>query len=84
MTVASSSIRVSELRYKAWGKTRYCSSLELCHMGARWYDPLLARWLSADTIVPSPANPQSLNRYSWVLGNPLRYRDPTRHWEEEP
>jgi len=26
-----------------------------------------------------PANPQSLNRYSYVLNNPLRYTDPTGH-----
>jgi hypothetical protein len=50
-------------------------------MGARWYDPYLARWLSADTLVPDPANPQSLNRYTWVLGNPLKYRDPSGHME---
>jgi hypothetical protein len=35
--------------------------------------------LSGDTIVPSYANPQSLNRYSYVLNNPLRYTDPTGH-----
>jgi hypothetical protein len=30
--------------------------------------------------VPSgPANPQALNRYSYVLNNPLRYTDPTGH-----
>ncbi|MEJ5312656.1 MAG: hypothetical protein WHX52_23065, partial [Anaerolineae bacterium] len=29
--------------------------------------------------VPSPANPQSLNRYSYVLNSPLRYTDPTGH-----
>ncbi|MEJ5312683.1 MAG: hypothetical protein WHX52_23205, partial [Anaerolineae bacterium] len=27
----------------------------------------------------SPANPQSLNRYSYVLNSPLRYTDPTGH-----
>jgi hypothetical protein len=32
--------------------------------------------------VPEPGNPQSLNRYSWVLGNPLRYVDPTGYKEE--
>jgi hypothetical protein len=48
-------------------------------MGARWYDSALGRWLSADTVVPEPGNPQSLNRYSWVLGNSLKYRDPTGH-----
>ncbi|MBA3945256.1 MAG: hypothetical protein H0X37_11920 [Herpetosiphonaceae bacterium] len=27
-----------------------------------------------------PANPQALNRYSYVLNNPLRYTDPTGHF----
>jgi hypothetical protein len=51
-------------------------------MGARWYDSSLARWLSPDTLVPNPATPQSLNRYSYVLGNPLVLIDPTGHKEE--
>jgi hypothetical protein len=29
--------------------------------------------------VPEPYNPQSLNRYSYVNNNPLRYTDPTGH-----
>ena len=57
------------------------SSLGLYQMGARWYDPMLGRWLSADTVVPAPANPHSLNGYSYVLGNPLVYRDPSGHAE---
>jgi len=32
-----------------------------------------------DTIVPEPGNPQALNRYSYVLNNPLRYNDPSGH-----
>ena len=44
--------------------------INLYFMGARQYDPQLGRWISADTLVPDPANPQSLNRYSYVLGNP--------------
>ena len=48
--------------------------------GARFYSPVLGRFLSADTLVPSPGNPQSLNRYSYVLGNPLKYTDPSGHW----
>jgi RHS repeat-associated protein len=54
----------------------------LIHMGARWHSLRAGRWLSADTIVPHPASPQALNRYSYVLGNPLRYTDPSGHWLE--
>ncbi len=51
--------------------------LGLYRMGARWY----SRWLSADTLVPGAWEPQALNRYSYVLGNPLRYIDPSGHKE---
>jgi RHS repeat-associated protein len=54
----------------------------LYYYNARWYDPYLNRWLSPDTIVPQPGNPQSLNRYSYVLNNPVKYTDPTGHWEK--
>jgi RHS repeat-associated protein len=113
----------------------------LLFYNARYYDPVIARFVSADTIVPGtsagsggaaatvgsgsttpltvdfheaqflsqlngvnaqrmaqgfwfelggeqkqkaeaphgPVNPQALNRYSYVLNNPLRYTDPTGH-----
>jgi RHS repeat-associated protein len=47
------------------------AGLGLYHMGARFYDPALGRWLSADTLVPEPGNPQAFNRFSYVGGNPL-------------
>ena len=47
--------------------------------GARWFDPKLARFVSADTIVPDPGVPQWLNRYAYAIGNPLRYTDPSGH-----
>ena len=43
---------------------------ELLDYHARFYDYRIGRFISADTIVPDPANPQSLNRYMYVLGNP--------------
>jgi len=33
--------------------------------------------------VPGYANPQNLNRYSYVVNNPLRYTDQTGHWVTE-
>ncbi len=33
--------------------------------GARWYDPAIGRFIQPDTLVPDPANPQSLNRYAF-------------------
>jgi RHS repeat-associated protein len=54
-------------------------STGLYYYGARYYDASIGRFISPDTIVPSPANPQSLNRYSYCLNNPLKYVDPSGH-----
>ncbi|MBI3244234.1 MAG: RHS repeat-associated core domain-containing protein [Chloroflexi bacterium] len=50
--------------------------------GARFYSSKLGRFLSADTVVPDWKYPQSLNRYSYVYNNPLKYVDPTGHRTE--
>jgi len=42
---------------------------------------VLGRFVSADTVVPEPGNPQAFNRYSYVLGNPLKYVDPSGHYD---
>ena len=34
--------------------------------------------------MPDPFDPQSLNRYSYCLNNPLKYVDPTGHCSAEP
>jgi len=51
----------------------------LINMNARLYDPTIGRFISADTVIPDTYDPQSLNRYSYVLNNPFRYTDPTGH-----
>src|SRR6266542_1373975 len=51
----------------------------LYYYGARYYDSELARFVQADTVIPSLWNPQSYNRYSYALNNPLRYTDPDGH-----
>jgi RHS repeat-associated protein len=50
------------------------------HMGGRLYDPGLGRFLQADPMVQDPLNSQSLNRYSYVLNNPMTYTDPTGYF----
>ncbi len=47
--------------------------------GARYYDPNIGRFISADSVVPGVGNPQALNRYSYVFNNPLKYIDPSGH-----
>jgi RHS repeat-associated protein len=54
----------------------------LLNYNARMYDPTLGRFISADTIIPDRSNPQSRNRYSYVLNNPLKYTDPSGHCYE--
>ncbi|MCD7437293.1 FG-GAP-like repeat-containing protein [Streptomyces lincolnensis] len=51
----------------------------LIHMGSRYYDPELAKFVSADTVVPRPYDPQALNRYSYAYNAPLDYTDPDGH-----
>ncbi len=52
---------------------------QLYNYNARLYDPIMSRFISADTIVQEPFNPQFLNRYTYCLNNPLIYVDPSGH-----
>jgi RHS repeat-associated protein len=83
----------SEMRYYPYGQTRsgtmdtdrlytgqrWEAGIGLYDYNARYYDPALGRFVQADTVVPSPHNSQSFNRYLYTLGNPLRYADPNGH-----
>lgn len=49
----------------------------LQYFGARFFDPVLNRFISPDTIVPSAWNTQAMNRYAYNYNNPLAYTDPS-------
>lgn len=49
----------------------------LYYLRSRFYDPVLGRFLSADTAAIDLAHPSELNRYLYVSSNPIRYYDPT-------
>jgi RHS repeat-associated protein len=79
--------------YYPFGETRYSTNtiitdrlftgqqqlagLGLYNYKARMYDPLLGRFLSADTITPGGA--EGLNRYAYSNNNPTNYTDPSGH-----
>jgi RHS repeat-associated protein len=46
------------------------------YMHARYYVPNLGRFLSVDPVQGRPDSPQSWNRYSYVLNNPINKTDP--------
>ena len=122
-TANSSGTQIAALAYYPWGGTRTSSgdlstdkkftsqrldSTGLYYYGARYYDPAIGRFISADSQIQidsslptgssnlcinlagmsnhskvaevPPLNPQSLNRYSYVLNNPLKYIDQQGHF----
>jgi RHS repeat-associated protein len=48
----------------------------LYHTWYRQYDPSQGRWLGVDPLPGSEGDPQSLNRYAYVLNDPVILRDP--------
>jgi RHS repeat-associated protein len=48
----------------------------LDYMMARYYARCIGRFLTTDPVAGTPGNPQSWNRYTYALNNPMRYTDP--------
>ena len=100
--------KVSGQEYGAWGQVRsgdnsattpidftgqHKDGTGLLYYGARYYDPVLGRFLSADTVVQGQVTgratgdgrqadigtpaPQALNPYSYVENNPINRVDPS-------
>ncbi|MBI5123084.1 RHS repeat-associated core domain-containing protein, partial [Candidatus Roizmanbacteria bacterium] len=51
----------------------------LNYYNARYYNSDIRRFTQPDDIIPDLYNPQTLNRYSYVNNNPLKYTDPSGH-----
>src|SRR6185436_3640471 len=56
---------------------------DLDYMHARHFGPLVGRFLSVDQVVGSPGQPQSWNRYNYVVNRPLSFTDP-RGLQQQP
>ena len=97
VTTNSSGTSTGTIKYFSFGQTRSGSvSVEqkftgqrldgtgLYYYNARYYDPAIGRFISPDTAAPELINPQDLNKYTYVLNNPLKFNDPTGHYWSNP
>lgn len=61
-------------------KLKYNSKEEdntgLLYYGARYYNPRIGRFITADTVKGRLVDTQSQNRYAYVKNNPYKYVDP--------
>jgi len=73
----SRGVTLTDYRFTGQRRDGY---IKLIDMGARRYDPMLGRFISADTIIPNPGNPLDLDRFAYVRNNPLKYTDPSGHY----
>ena len=71
-----------EAEYKYTGQ-RQVKGIGLYYYNARFYDPEIGRFIREDSYDGELDNPQSQNIYIYVMNNPLKYVDPTGHWNEE-
>src|SRR3989442_4562369 len=57
----------------------YNGSTGFYYFGARYYDPTTGRFVIQDSYSGARADPQSLNRYAYARGNPMKFTDPNGH-----
>ena len=55
---------------------RFDSDLDLVYAGARYYDPMIGRFLSMDPVGFQEESVHSFNKYSYGNNNPYKYMDP--------
>ena len=53
---------------------------DLYYVRARYYNPIVQRYLSPDILTGKITDPQSLNPYVYCEGNPVIFIDPTGYW----
>jgi RHS repeat-associated protein len=81
----------TDIDYKFTGK-EMDDETGLMYYEARYYDPAIGRFITLDPLLLDEgskplasvlSNPQSLNPYSYVTNNPVRYTDETGEYESD-
>ncbi len=57
----------------------YNPNIRSQYLRARYYDMVKGNFLTEDSYLGDIRNPLTLNRYSYCIGNPLFYSDPSGH-----
>ena len=57
----------------------YDEETGMYYLNSRYYDPVVARFMSADTYLGQQTDPLSLNLYTYCYNEPLMYSDPSGH-----
>lgn len=66
-----------DLTNRGYTGHEHLDNIDIINMNGRIYDPIVGRMLSPDNLIQAPDYSQNLNRYSYVLNNPLKYADPS-------
>ncbi len=66
-----------------YGGYVYDGETGLYYVKSRFYDASVARFIQEDTYAGKYSDPLSLNRYTYVMNNPLKYLDPTGRIPDE-
>jgi RHS repeat-associated protein len=75
-TVAQTGSTVNEFQYRG---EQYDASLQMYYLRARWYRPLVGRFLTRDTYEGRPSDPSSLHQYAYTNADPVNGADPRGH-----
>lgn len=75
-TTANATVDVAMLRYT---DQELDIETNLMYYNARYYDAGTGNFTTPDSLVPDATDVQSYNRYMYVVGNPIKYNDPSGH-----
>ena len=71
---------VNKLKYRGY---YYDDQLQMYYLQSRYYDPVIGRFISPDTLLPGVSGSlHGYNLYVYCFNNPVMYTDSTGNWPE--